>query len=126
MSAPIRVALIEDNDAFREALELLLGLDQDVEVVASAPDGSDAVELCERAYPDVLVLDYRLPGPDGVQVTRTVREACPGVAVVCLTAGVNRHEQEALFRAGAVECVIKDGSLEAIMAAIKRAAGGSS
>jgi two-component system response regulator DesR len=126
MSAPVRVALIEDNDAFREALELLLRLDQDVEVVASASEGSGAVTLCRQSDPDVLVLDYRLPGPDGVEVTRAVRDGCPDVAVVCLTAGVNRREQEALFQAGAVECVIKDGSLEAIVTAIKRAAAGRS
>jgi len=126
MSAQVRVALIEDNDAFREALELLLRLDQDVEVVASASEGSGAVALCRQSDPDVLVLDYRLPGPDGVEVTRAVRDGCPDVAVVCLTAGVNRREQEALFQAGAVECVIKDGSLEAIVTAIKRAAAGRS
>jgi DNA-binding NarL/FixJ family response regulator len=119
---PIRVALIEDNEVFREAVELLLGLDEEVEVVASAPDGTDAVGLCRRAKPEVLVVDYRLPGPDGVQVTSAVRAACPEVAVVCLTAGVNDREQAALYEAGAVDCVSKDGSLEDIVAAIKRAA----
>jgi DNA-binding NarL/FixJ family response regulator len=122
MAELIRVAVIEDNAVFREALELLLRLDEEVEVAASAPDGTEAVELCRRARPDVLVLDYRLPGPDGVEVTRAVREECPGVAVVCLTAGVNSREQAALREAGAVDCVTKDGSLEEIVAAIKRAA----
>ena len=122
MPDPIRVALIEDNEVFREAVELLLGLDADVEVVGSAPDGTDAVDLCERTNPEVLVVDYRLPGPDGVQVTLAVRAACPDVAVVCLTAGVNAREEVALYDAGAVDCVSKDGSLDEIVAAIKRAA----
>jgi DNA-binding NarL/FixJ family response regulator len=119
---PIRVVVIEDNDVFREALELLLGLDEEVEVVGSAPDGVDAVELCRRASPDVLVVDYRLPGPDGVEVTRAVRESCPAVIVLCLTAGVNTREEEALRAAGAVGCVMKSESLDEIVAAIKRAA----
>ena len=77
----------------------------------------------QRAMPaEVLVVDYRLPGPDGVQVTLAVRAARPDVAVVCLTAGVNPREEAALYDAGAVACVSKDGSLEEIVAAIKRAA----
>jgi len=122
VSDRIRVALIEDNEVFREAIELLLGLDAEVEVMGSAPDGTDAVGLCERTDAEVLVVDYRLPGPDGVQVTLAVRAARPDVAVVCLTAGVNPREEAALYDAGAVACVSKDGSLEEIVAAIKRAA----
>ena len=125
MPERIRVAVIEDNEVFREALELLLGLDPDVDVVATAPDGQDAVGLVGRTSPDVLVLDYRMPGPDGVQVTAAVREAHPAVRVVCLTAGVNVREEAALREAGAVECVTKDESLEEIVATIKRVAGGA-
>jgi DNA-binding NarL/FixJ family response regulator len=120
---PIRVVLIEDNDVFREALELLFGLQPDLEVVASAADGVEAVELCQRASPEVLVLDYRLPFVDGVQVTAAVRAACPEVAVVCVTAAVNEHEEAALLDAGAVACVRKDGSLDDIVAAIRKAVG---
>jgi DNA-binding NarL/FixJ family response regulator len=121
MADLIRVAVIEDNEVFREALELLLGLDPEVEVVGSAPDGEDAVGLCKRTGPDVLVVDYRLPGPDGVQVTSAVRTACPGVVVLCLTAGVNAREEEALRDAGAVGCMTKNESLDEIVAAIKQA-----
>ena len=124
MAERIRVAVIEDNEVFREALELLLGLDPDVDVVGSAPDGEDAVGLCRRTKPDVLVVDYRLPGADGVQVTSAVSRAHPGTVIVCLTAGVNAREEAALREAGAVECVTKDESLEEIVATIKRAARG--
>ena len=61
-SQPIRVLLVEDNDVFREALELLLGLRDDIEVVASVADGNDAVEACREHRPDVVVMDFRLPG----------------------------------------------------------------
>jgi DNA-binding NarL/FixJ family response regulator len=121
-AAPVRVALIEDNDVFREALEMLLGLQSGLEVVASASDGNDAVSLCREHSPDVVLMDYRLPGVDGVQATRQLLEACPEVAVVCLTASANLREVDALYAAGAVACLTKDEPLEDIVAAIRRAA----
>jgi two-component system invasion response regulator UvrY len=122
MSAPVRVAIIEDNDVFREALEMLLGLQPGLDVVASAPDGDAAAALCREHSPDVVLMDYRLPGLDGVQATRKLLEACPEVAVVGLTASANQSEVEALFAAGAVACLTKDEPLEDIVAAIHRVA----
>lgn len=123
MSEPVRVALVEDNEVFREALELLLGLRSDVVVVASAEDGTKVVELCREHSPEVVVMDYRLPALDGVQATRAIREACPEVAVVCLTASANLREIDALYAAGAVACLTKDEPLDEIVAAILKAAG---
>jgi two-component system response regulator DesR len=121
-SAVVRVALVEDNDVFREALEMLLGLRPDVDVVASVEHGNDVVTLCTEHEPDVVVMDYRLPGLDGVQATMALREACPEVAVVCLTASANVREMEALQEAGAVACLTKDKELDEIVAAIRDAA----
>jgi DNA-binding NarL/FixJ family response regulator len=118
----VRVALVEDNQVFREALELLLGLRSDVEVVAWVDNGNDVVKLCTEHKPDVVVMDYRLPGLDGVQATRAVRDACPEVAVVCLTASANVREMQALQDAGAVACLTKDEELDEIVAAIRAAA----
>jgi two-component system response regulator DesR len=118
----VRVALVEDNDVFREALEMLLGLRSDVEVVASVEDGNNVVALCTEYEPDVVVMDYRLPGVDGVQATMALREACPEVAVVCLTASANVREMAALQEAGAVACLTKDKELDEIVAAIRDAA----
>jgi two-component system response regulator DesR len=121
MADPIRIVLVEDNGVFREALELLLGLRSDVEVVASVGDGTEAVPACKKHRPDVVLMDYRLPGLDGVQATAAVLEACPGVAVVCLTASANSAEMEALREAGAVACLTKDQELDKIVEAIKHA-----
>ena len=123
MSDPVRVALVEDNEVFREALELLLGLRSDLLVVASVEDGTTVVELCREHSPDVVVMDYRLPAVDGVQATRALREACPEVAVICLTASANLREVDALYAAGAVACLTKDEPLDEIVAAIQKAAG---
>jgi DNA-binding NarL/FixJ family response regulator len=118
---PIRIVLVEDNQVFREALELLLGLRSDIDVVASVEDGLDAVPACRAHSPDVILMDFRMPGLDGVQATAAVREACPEVAVVCLTASVTGREVEALYEAGAVACLKKDQELEDIVGAIHRA-----
>ena len=124
MSAPVRIVLVEDNKVFREALAMLLGLRSDLEVVAAVGDGTEAVPACSEHRPDVMLVDYRLPGLDGVQVTAAVRQACPDVAVVCLTATASRREIEALLAAGAVACLRKDQELEEIVAAIHDAAPG--
>jgi two-component system response regulator DesR len=123
MGRPIRILLVEDNKVFREALELLLGLRADVEIVAAVGDGTAAVPAALKHRPDVVLMDYRLPGLDGVQATAAVREACPDTAVVCLTASANAREVEALYEAGAAACLTKDQELEEIVEAIKRASG---
>ena len=122
-AAPVRVALVEDNDVFREALELLLGLRSDIDVVGSVGDGSKVADLCRELDPDVVVMDFRLPALDGVEATRVLRAACPEVAVICLTASANLREVDALFEAGAVACLRKDENLDTIVAAILSAAG---
>jgi DNA-binding NarL/FixJ family response regulator len=122
MPPPVRVALVEDNQVFREALELLLGLRGEIEVVGAVDDGTKVVELCRELDPDVVVMDYRLPALDGVQATKALREACPDVAVVCLTASANLREVDALFAAGAVACLTKDEHLDTIVETILNAA----
>jgi DNA-binding NarL/FixJ family response regulator len=123
VTRPIRILLVEDNQVFREALELLLGLRSDVEVVASVSDGAHAVPACAEHAPDVVLMDYRLPGMDGVQATVALQGACPRAAVVCLTASIGPRETAAILEAGAVACVRKDQELDAIVAAIHQAAG---
>jgi DNA-binding NarL/FixJ family response regulator len=122
VTPPIRIVLVEDNAVFRETLELLLGLRSDVDVVASVADGREAAPVCRDHKPDVVLMDYRLPGLDGVQATKAVLEACPSTAVVCLTASVDIGEVDALYEAGAVACLRKDQELDEIVEAIRRAA----
>ena len=118
----VRVVLVEDNDVFREALELLLGMRADVEIAASVGDGAAAVSAAVEHRPDVVLMDYRMPGMDGIQATTQVVEALPGVAVVALTASADAAERDALVEAGAVACLTKDQELEEIVAAILDAA----
>ena len=101
---------------------MLLGLRSEVEVVASVEHAGDIVSLCREREPDVVVIDYRLPGVDGVQATTALRQACPAVAVLCLTASANAREMEAMREAGAVACLSKDEELEEIVGAIRAVA----
>jgi DNA-binding NarL/FixJ family response regulator len=118
---PIAVLLVEDNDVFREALELMLGVTPDVRVVGAVGDGASAVTACEELRPDVVLMDYRLPGLDGVEATAAIRATCDA-AVVVLTATADRTELDALLAAGAVACLTKDSDVGEIVGAIRSAA----
>lgn len=120
----IAVVLVEDNDVFRETLELLLDVTPDVRVVASLPDGEAAIAACRERSPDVVLVDYRLPGMDGVETTAGILAACPAAAVVVLTAAAEPEEVEALRAAGAVACLTKDAELDEIVRVIRAAARG--
>jgi DNA-binding NarL/FixJ family response regulator len=122
-SEPIGVVLVEDNDVFRQALELMLEITPDIRVMAAVSDGESAIEVCPRIDPDVVVVDYRLPGLDGVETTAGLRATCPNAAVVVLTAAAETGEVQALLDAGAVACLTKDRGLEEIVGAIREAAG---
>lgn len=117
----IRVLLVEDNDVFRQALILLLELQEGIDVVGAVSEGSAAVGACREHSPHVVVMDFRLPGMDGVETTIALRRDCPEVAVVCLTASASPRELDALMAAGAVDCLRKDQELDEIVTAIRKA-----
>jgi DNA-binding NarL/FixJ family response regulator len=120
---PIAVVLVEDNDVFREALELMLEVTPDIRVVAAVASGEKALEVCPSVDPDVVLVDYRLPGLDGVETTARLRAVCPRASVVVLTAAAETSEIQALLEAGAVACLTKDTGLDEIVGAIREAAG---
>jgi len=102
-------------------MELLLGLRDEIEIVGSVEGGAEAVELCAKLRPDVVLIDYRMPGLDGAQATGAVLRASPRSRVICLTASVTAEERELVLSAGAVACLMKDDGLDQIVDAILQA-----
>jgi len=118
----VRVVLVEDNEVFREALELMLGMREEVEVVAAVGDGAAAMAATLEHRPDVVLMDYRMPVLDGVEATTQLLAQLPDVRVVALTASADDVQRQALLAAGAVACLGKDEELDEIVAAIQQAA----
>ena len=122
MSEPVRVVLVEDNDTFRQTLELLFGLRDEIEVVGTAATGDTAASVCADLEPDVVLMDYRMPGLNGAEATRAVLEACPTTKVVLLSASVTAQETQEVRAAGAVGFVTKDEDLDRLVSVVCEAA----
>ena len=120
---PVRVVLVEDNDTFRETLELLFGLRDEIEVVGSVATGDNAPRIVAELMPDVVLMDYRMPGLNGAEATRAVLAAYPATKVVCLSASVTAQEVDDVLAAGAVACMTKDEDFDRLVATVQEAAG---
>ena len=119
---PVRVVLVEDNATFRETLELLFGLRGEIQVVASVATGDEAPAVVRVLRPDVVLMDYRMPGVNGAEATRLVLEANPETRVVCLTASVTAEEVDEVREAGALAVVTKDEDFDRLIAVVCEAA----
>ncbi len=119
---PVRVMLVEDNEMFRETLELLFGLRDEIEVVASLATGDEALSAVRTLRPDVVLMDYRMPGLNGADATRLMLEADPATQVVCLSASVTQQEIAEVHQAGAVAVVTKDEDFDRLVAVVCEAA----
>ncbi|MDQ7843192.1 MAG: response regulator transcription factor [Armatimonadota bacterium] len=121
---PIRVLLVEDEGLLRSTLAELLGRDPAVHVVAAAADGRQALIEALAHRPDVVLTDLKMPGVDGIELTRRLRDQLPQTAVVVLTAYDDDESLFAALKAGATGYVLKDAALEDITAAIRAAHAG--
>jgi CheY-like chemotaxis protein len=121
----IRVLVAEDNRALRRMLIARLNGEQGIEVVADTADGQSAVRLACEHEPDVVVMDVRLPGLEGPEATRRLRQQCPGVRVIGHTAHARGDHAESMRQGGAVACVQKDSSCRELIAAIQDAMNAS-
>ena len=101
MSQPIRMLIADDQRVVREGLEMVLGLLPGVEVVGSAGDGLEAVDLAASLHPDIVLMDLRMPHCDGVEATRVLREREPEIKVVVLTTYADDQSVLDALRAGA-------------------------
>ena len=112
------VVLADDQRIVREGLATLLGLLPDVEVLGTASDGEEAVELVDRLQPDVVLMDLRMPRCDGVEATRRLRERVPSTHVIVLTTYADDRSVLDALRAGARGFLTKDSGADEIDHAI--------
>ena len=118
-SRPIRVLIADDQRVVREGLSMLVALIDDVEVVDTACDGAEAVRLAETHHPDVIMMDLRMPGTDGIAATADLRERLPAARVLVLTTYADEDAIVPALQAGARGYLTKDASAEQIEAAIR-------
>ena len=116
---PIRVLIADDQRVVREGLSMLVSLIDDVEVVGVACDGDEAVRLAEAHRPDVILMDLRMPGLDGIAATASLRERLPAARVLVLTTYADEDAIVPALRAGARGYLTKDASAEQIETAIR-------
>lgn len=126
MTGPVRVLIADDQGLVRESLMTLLAVQEGIEPVASAADGEQAVALCDRHLPDVVLMDLRMPRMDGVEATRRIRAAHPQIEVVALTTYADEDSILGALQAGARGYLTKDAGAAEIARAIHAAAAGQS
>jgi NarL family two-component system response regulator YdfI len=124
MDKPLRVLIADDHLIIREGLRLILETVEDMELVGEAMDGAQAVRLAGELQPDVVLMDLRMPGMDGLAAIEHLRQEQPQIAVVILTTYNEDDLMRRGLRAGARGYLLKDTSREALLNTIRAAARG--
>jgi DNA-binding NarL/FixJ family response regulator len=123
---PVRVLLVDDDDLMRAGLTAVLSSDETIDVVGEAPDGRAAVERAIELRPDVVLMDVRMPGLDGIAATRELLTVSPNVKVVVLTTFEQDDYIFGALSAGASGFLLKRTRPEELIAAIHTVAAGDS
>ena len=122
---PTRVLIADDNDSTRSGLAVFLEAFDDLKLVGQATNGLEALQLCERVQPDVVLMDLVMPEMDGIAATRAIRQSFPNVQVVVLTGFGGQELAGWAFRAGAVAFLLKNASIDELANAIRAAKAAS-
>ena len=123
---PIRVMLVDDHAVVRSGLAAFLLAFDDLELVGEADSGEKALLLCEHLRPDVVLMDLVMPGMDGVEATRAIRERYPEVQVIALTSFREEELVQGALQAGAIGYLLKNASARELAEAIRKAHAGRS
>ena len=125
-TTPARILITDDHELVRDGFRRMLGYEEDLEVVGEARDGGEAVDLCRRLNPDLVLMDVRMPKMDGLEATRTIKAEQPSVVVLVVTTYDNPDYLLEAIRAGAAGYVLKDAPNRQLTNAIRRALDGES
>lgn len=120
----IQVVIADDHRMLRDALAMVLGREEDIEIVGQAEDGEEALRQCRELHPDVLVLDIAMPKLNGVEVARSLGRELPGIRVLVLSAYMDKRFVSETLKAGAVGYVTKAAASAELPRAIRAAAAG--
>jgi DNA-binding NarL/FixJ family response regulator len=126
MTPPIRVGVVDDQPLLRMGLRMILEVEPDMEVVGEAEDGAGAIALASRLMPDVLLMDIRMPGIDGIVATEKIRASGLATKVLILTTFDLDSHVYAGLRAGASGFLLKDTEPPQLLAAVRTVAAGES
>jgi DNA-binding NarL/FixJ family response regulator len=124
MEDAVRVLIADDHPLFREGMRGRLDRVADVAVVGEAASGDEAVELARKLEPDVILMDIKMPGLNGIEATREILRASPHVGVLVLTMFEDDDSVFAAMRAGAKGYLLKDSGGEGVVHAIRAVASG--
>jgi DNA-binding NarL/FixJ family response regulator len=124
MEDTVRVLIAEDHPLFREGMRGRLDRVADVAVVGEAASGDEAVELAQKLEPDVILMDIKMPGLNGIEATREIQRANPQIGILVLTMFEDDDSVFAAMRAGAKGYLLKDSGGEGVVHAIRAVASG--
>jgi two-component system, NarL family, response regulator LiaR len=122
----IRVMIVDDHAVVRSGLSAFLMVFDDLELVAEASNGDEAVRICQRQELDVVLMDLVMPGMDGAAATRAIREHCPRTQVIALTSFREEELVQGALKAGAISYLLKNVSAGELASAIRAAHAGRS
>lgn len=122
----MKILLCDDQAVIRDGMEMLLQLEKDFQVVGSAQDGSEAVELAAKKQPDIILMDLKMPGMNGIEATREIRKKFPQIKILVLTTYDDDEWVFDAIRAGASGYLLKDTPRQKIIEAIRGTVDGKS
>ncbi len=120
----IRVMLVDDHTVVRSGLGAVVGAADGLLLVGEAGDGEEALRVCEKNHPDVILMDLLMPRMDGVAATRAILHNWPHIKIIALTSFAEKEFVEGALQAGAAGYLLKNISASELVAAIRRAASG--
>ena len=122
----IKVLLADDQELIRQSLSFVMSKQEDIEMVGTAANGREALELVEEKRPDVVLLDIRMPEMDGVECTRRIKQEFPGIKVIILTTFDDDDYVFDALRYGASGYLLKGVSVDGLTNAVREAVRGGS
>jgi DNA-binding NarL/FixJ family response regulator len=122
----MKVIICDDQALIRDGLEMLLTLEKDIDVVGQAQDGAEALELVAQHHPDLVLMDLKMPGMNGIEATRQIRIHYPAVNVLVLTTYDDDEWMFDAIRAGAAGYLLKDTPREEVIKAVRGTVEGKS